>query len=256
MWKYFGTFVNALTVLMGSSIGLMLRKRNSGAGGKESIREPLPETMMCCLGLCTIFAAASGLLGVESGTQAIVVVASMVGGLLIGYWLRIDDRINGLGDRLVEKTGGAQGVSNPAAGFVTACMLFCIGSMTILGAFEGARSGAGGLDLNCHTTLLIKSLLDLVSSSCLAVTYGLSVMASVVFVILFQGGLTLLASFIQPFLMEINALPMVNCVGSLMLLCIAMNLLGLRKTKTADYLPAIFLPILICWILSLFGIRL
>lgn len=256
MWKYFGTFINALTVLVGSSIGLMLRKRNTGAGAKKTIREPLPETMMCCLGLCTIFAAASGLLGVETGTQAIVVVASMVGGLLIGYWLRIDDRINSLGDRLAEKTGGAQGISNPAAGFVTACMLFCIGSMTILGAFEGARNGAGGLDLNCHTTLLIKSLLDLVSSSCLAVTYGLSVMASVVFVILFQGGLTLLASFIQPFLLEINALPMVNCVGSLMLLCIAMNLLGLRKTKTADYLPAIFLPILICWILSLFGIRL
>ena len=256
MWKYFGTFINALTVFAGSSIGLMLRKRNTGAGAKKTIREPLPETMMCCLGLCTIFAAASGLLGVESGTQAIVVVASMVGGLLIGYWLRIDDRINSLGDRLAEKTGDAQGVSNPAAGFVTACMLFCIGSMTILGAFEGARNGAGGLDLNCHTTLLIKSLLDLVSSSCLAVTYGLSVMASVVFVVLFQGGLTLLASFIQPFLLEINALPMVNCVGSLMLLCIAMNLLGLRKTKTADYLPAIFLPILICWILSLFGIRL
>lgn len=256
LWKYFGTFVNALTVLAGSSIGLMLRRRSAQAGIRKTDREPLPDAMMGCLGLCTIFAAASGLLGVESGAQAIVVVASMVVGLLIGYWLRIDDRINGLGDRLVKKTGGAGDVSNPAAGFVTACMLFCIGSMTILGAFEGARNGAGGLDLNCHTTLLIKSLLDLVSSSCLAVTYGVSVMASVAFVVVFQGGLTLLASFIQPFLMEINALPMVNCVGSLMLLCIAMNLLGLRKTKTADFLPAIFLPILICWVLGLFGIRL
>ena len=118
LWKYFGTFVNALTVLLGSSIGLMLRRRSASPSEKQNAREPLPDAMMCCLGLCTIFAAASGLLGVESGTQAIVVVASMVVGLLIGYWLRIDDRINGLGDRLVKKTGGAGDVSNPAAGFV------------------------------------------------------------------------------------------------------------------------------------------
>ena len=254
MWKYFGTFVNALTVIGGSCIGLCLRRRGSGAQ-RGSGRDPLPDTMMSCLGLCTIFAAASGLLGVESGVQAIIVVASMVLGLLLGYWLRLDDRINALGDRLVKKTGGAQNVSNPAAGFVTACLLFCIGSMTILGAFEGAMNGAGGLDLNCHTTLLIKSLLDFVSSTCLSVTYGVSVMASAAFVILFQGGLTLLASFIQPFLAEINALPMVNCVGSLILLAIAMNLLGVKKTKTADYLPAIFLPILICCALALLGLR-
>lgn len=255
MWKYFGTFVNAITVICGSCIGLYLRRRGGSGEGKTSVREPLPDTMMACLGLCTIFAAASGLLSPESGVQAIIVVASMVMGLLIGYALRLDDRINSLGDQLVKKTGGAEGVSNPAAGFVTACMLFCIGSMTILGSFEGARNGAGGLDLNCHTTLLIKSLLDFVSSACLSVTYGVSVMVSAAFVLVFQGGLTLLASFIQPFLEAINALPMVNCVGSLVLLTIAMNLMGLRKTKTADFLPAIFLPILICWVLGLFGIR-
>ena len=250
MWKYFGTFVNVLTVLMGSSLGLVLRRRGSG---KKSVREPLPDTMMACLGLCTIFAAASGLIGVESGAQAIVVVASMVAGLLIGYLLRIDDHINAFGEKLSASAGGND-AGNPAAGFVTACMLFCIGSMTILGSFEGAQNGLGGLDLNCHTTLMIKSLLDLVSSTCLAATYGASVMASAGFVLVFQGGLTLLASFIQPFLVRINVLPMMNCVGSLILLAIAMNLLGLRRTKTADYLPAIFLPILICWMLSLGGI--
>lgn len=255
MWKYFGTFVNVLTVLAGSGMGLMLRRRGAQKKCGENMRESLPDTMMACLGLCTVFAAASGLLGVESGVQAIIVVASMVLGLLIGYGLRIDDRINHMGDRLVKKTCGAQNAVNPAAGFVTACLLFCIGSMTILGSFEGARNAADALDLNCHTTLLIKSLLDLVSSTCLAATYGVSVMASAAFVLVFQGGLTLLASFIQPFLEQINALPMVNCVGSLILLAIAMNLLGLRKTKTADYLPAIFLPILICWLLSMFGLR-
>jgi len=254
MWKYFGTLVNALAVIIGSLIGVALKKRKP-ASEKKSKRAPLPATMMVCLGFCTIFAAASGLIGVESGTQAIVVVVSMVLGLLIGYILRIDDRINALGDHLVKNNGGAT-AANPAEGFVTACLLFCIGSMTILGSFEGAMNGPGKLDLNCHTTMLIKSLLDFTSSICLSVTFGASVMASAAFVLLFQGGLTLLASFIQPFLTRINALPMVNCVGSLILLCIAMNLIGVKKIKTADYLPAIFLPILICWIMNAFGVAL
>ena len=260
MWKYFGVICNVVTVLLGGGLGLMLRRRSGGKtderAGAFPPREKLPETMMVCLGFCTIFAAVSGLVGVENGVQALICVGSMVAGLLIGWLLRLDDRLNRLGDVVLEHMGGgAEGVSNPAEGFVTACLLFCIGSMTILGSFESARNGAGGLDLNCHTTLLIKSLLDFVSSTCLSVTYGASVLASAGFVVLFQGGLTLLASTIQPFLNQINALPMVNCVGSLILLCIAMNLMDIKKTKTADYLPAIFLPILICWGLGLLGIR-
>ena len=252
MWKLFGTLVNVFTVVLGGMIGLALRRRGKSAA-KANARAPLPETMMGCLGFCTIFAAMSGLIGVESGVQAIICVSSMVLGLLIGYALRLDDRINALGDRMVKHADG--NVANPAAGFVTACLLFCIGSMTILGSFESAMNPAGGLDLNCHTTLLIKSLLDFVSSACLSVTYGATVIASAGFVLAFQGGLTLLASAIQPFLVSINAMPMVNCVGSLILLAIALNLLGIRKTKTADYLPALFMPVLICWMLSLFGVQ-
>ena len=252
MWKYFGTFVNVITVVLGGVIGLTIRHGSTGTG-KPAARESLSQTMMFCLGLCTIFASASGLVGVQSGAQAIIVVASMVLGLLIGYALRIDDRVNALGDKMVRRFGG-NGEANPAAGFVTACMLFCIGSMTVLGAFEGAMNPPDALDLNCHTTLLIKSLLDFVSATCLAVTYGGSVIASAGFVLVAQGLLTLLASFIQPFWMELNALPMVNCAGSLILIAIALNLMNLKKTKTADYLPALLMPVLICWVLGAFGI--
>lgn len=80
-------------------------------------------------------------------------------------------------------------------------------------------------------------------------------MASAIFVFLFQGMLTLLASHIQPFLLSVNALPMVNCVGSLVLLALSINLMGLKKVKTADFLPAIFLPVLFCWLLKLAGIQ-
>ncbi len=263
MWKYFGVFCNVVTVLLGGALGLLLRRRSRKApavGKKEGgfpPRENLPDAMMVCLGFCTVFAAASGVIGVQSGTQALIVVASMAGGLLIGWTLRLDDQLNRLGDVVLEKLGGGdEGVGNPAEGFVTACLLFCIGSMTVLGSFESAANPAGELALECHTTLLIKSMLDFVSSTCLSVTFGASVMASAIFVLAFQGALVALAASIQPFLEATGALPVMSCAGSLVLLAIAMNLLGLKKIKTADYLPALFLPILICWALTAMGISL
>ena len=125
--------------------------------------------------------------------------------------------------------------------------------MTVLGSFESAANPAGHLALECHTTLLIKSMLDFCSSTCLAVTYGASVLASAAFVLVFQGALVALAASIQPFLERIGVMPVMNCVGSMILLAIALNLLGIKKLKTADYLPALFLPILICWVLTACG---
>ena len=259
MWKYFGVFFNVATVLAGSLLGLFLRSR-SRAGGVKSTqkrsalppREKLPEVMMVALAFCTVFAAASGLIGVENGIQALLSVGSLVIGLLIGWLLRIDDRLNQVGDKLLLKVSKeAEGQKNPAEGVVTATLLFCIGSMTVLGSFESAANPAGVLDLECHTTLMIKSMMDFVSSTCLAVTFGASITASAVCVLVIQGALVALASTIQPFLEQINAMPVINCVGSMILLAIAINLLGLKKIKTGDYLPALFVPILACWIYSL-----
>ena len=250
MWKYFGVFCNVATVILGSGLGLLLRRRNAGEKS-ASDREPLPSAMMVCLGFCTIFAAASGLIGVENGTQALIVVFSMAAGFLIGWALRIDDWLNHLGDSILSRLSADDtGRANPAEGVVTAVLLFCVGSMTFLGSFQSAANPAGSLDLDCHTTLLIKSMLDFVSSTCLTVTFGASVMASAVFVLVFQGLLVAVAAQLQPFLERIAVMPPLNCVGSLILLCIAVNLLGLRKIKTADYLPALLLPILACWILA------
>ena len=258
MWKYFGVICNVITVLLGSGLGLVLRARAGKPSPAASApakglppRESLPEVMMICLGFCTIFAAASGLLGVENGAQALISVASMVTGFLIGWALRIDDRLNRMGDRLLERFGAAEpGRKNPAEGVVTATLLFCIGSMTFLGSFESAANPAGYLDLNCHTTLLIKSMLDFVSATCLTVTFGASVMGAAAVVLVFQGLLVALAAQLQPFLVRIAAMPVINCVGSMILLAIALNLLGLKKIKTADYLPALFIPILVCWLIA------
>ena len=259
MWKYFGVIANVAMVLLGGGLGLLLRRGTGRAAptrtDKYPPREALPDAMMVCLGFCTVFAAASGIVGVRSGVQALICVASMAAGLLLGWLLRLDDRLNRLGDAVLARLGGgAEGASRPAEGFVTACLLFCIGSMTVLGSFESAANPAGRLALECHTTLLIKSLLDFVSSTCLAVTFGPSVLASALFVLVFQGMLVALAASIQPFLERVGAMAPMSCVGSLILLAIAMNLIGLKKIKTADYLPALFLPILLCWLLTGLGV--
>lgn len=253
MWKYFGVFCNTAAVLLGSCLGLVLKIRaKSTVKDKQDKqdkrpRESLPEVMMVCLGFCTVFAAASGLIGVENGVQALIVVFSMASGLLAGWAIRIDDHLNDLGDHILARFSKTEeGARNPAEGIVTAVLLFCIGSMTILGSFNSAANPAGELVLEYHTTLLIKSMLDFVSSTCLTVTFGAPVMASALFVLLFQGLLVALAAQIQPFLERFSVMPVLNCVGSLILLAIAVNLLGLKKIKTADYLPALVISILVC----------
>lgn len=247
MWKYFGTIANAILVVLGGAIGVVLAKhKKPNADGQGE----LSQAIMVCMGLCTLFASISGLTGVKSGIQAIVVVVSMAVGVLIGTLLHVADHINRLGDRLIKGDGKHQ---NPAAGMVMATLIFCIGSMAILGSFEGAMNPNDHLELSCHTTILIKSVMDFSIAICLAATYGGSVMLSAVPLFIYQGSLTLLASIIQPFLIRINALPVICCVGSLILILIALNLMNVKQTKTADFLPALALPIIICAAASALG---
>lgn len=250
MFQYFGVFINTLTVIAGSTLGLLIKK-HSGKNSDLDSENSLPARMMVCLGFCTVFAAAGGLVSLESKTDALITVVSTVLGLLTGIFLRIDDRLNSVGNKIISKLPGAKNEENPAVGFITACLIFCIGSMTILGAFESAANTGKSLIISCHITLLIKSMLDLVSSTCLASKYGFSVMLSSLFVLVFQGLLVFLAGIIRPFLETVGALSSMNAVGSIVLLIIACNLIGIKKIKTGDYIPGIFMPVLICVIFNL-----
>ena len=253
MFAYFGVLMNTLTVIVGSLLGLLIRKYSNKtvlADGEESLSSKL----MVCLGFCTVFASAGGLVSLETKTDALICVVSMVAGVLIGIFFKLDDRLNSLGNIIISKLPTKHDTKeNPAVGFVTACLIFCIGSMTVLGSFESASNTQNYLVLSCHITLLIKSLLDLVSSTCLSTKYGFSVMLSAIFVLIFQGLLVFLASIIRPFLEVSGALGPMNTVGSIILLIIACNLTGIKKIKTGDYIPAIFMPILICSIINLIG---
>ena len=228
-----GVFVNTATVVVGSLAGLLFRK---------GIPSRVSSAVMIGLGLCTVYIGVDGALG---GENVLIVIASMVLGAIVGTLLDIDGAINRLGKWVEQrfKRGDSDRVS-VAEGFVTASLLFCVGAMTINGAIE---SGIKGDD----TIYFTKATLDLFSSMMLSAGLGIGVMCSAVFVLVFQGLLVLLAGLIAPVLTPFAVAEM-TCTGSLILIAIGTNLMGISKIKVADYLPAILFAPIICMILKLF----
>ena len=127
---------------------------------------------------------------------------------------------------------------------MTASLLFCVGAMTVNGAIEAGVKGV-------NTLFFTKALMDLFSSMMLASGLGLGVMLSAVFVLVFQGLLVLLAGWVAPALTP-QAIAEMTAAGSLIMVGLGLNLLGVTKIKVADYLPAIVIAPVICWVVSLF----
>ena len=225
--------VNTVAVLVGSMIGILFRNR---------LKESLRESIMKALGLCTL------LIGVQSavGTQELLcVILCMVLGTLLGELLRIDEGIEHAGDAIKAKLfrgkrdgAPASGLESFTDGFVSACILFCIGSMTIVGSLEaGIR--------NNNSILYAKSMLDFVSSMAFGAAMGYGVTCSAAFVLVFQGLLVLLSRWVGSALSDAVVTEM-SAVGGVILMGMALNMLGCtrERIKVANMLPAIFLPIL------------
>jgi len=220
-----GTFVNTGTVLLGSFSGMLFNKL---------LPERVSKTVMSGLALCVIYLGIDGCL---SGENPLIAIISMVLGAIIGELLDLDGRLNRFGERLERrfKKGNSPSI---AEGFVTASLVFCVGSMTIVGSLRSGLSGD-------HTMLYAKSTLDLVSSFVFASTLGVGVMLSAFSVLIFQGAITLLAGLLAPLLSEVVIAEM-TCVGSILIIGIGLNMLGLTKLKIMNCLPAIFLPVILC----------
>ena len=228
-----GVLVNTGTVLVGSLLGLLFRK---------GIPQRVSGAVMIGLGLCTVYIGVSGAL---EGENVLIVIAAIVLGSIVGTLLDIDGAINRLGSWVEGKLKrGADERVSVAEGFVTASLLFCVGAMTINGAIE---SGVKGDD----TIYFTKATLDLFSSMMLSAGLGIGVMLSAVFVLVFQGLLVLLAGVIAPALTPFAVAEM-TCAGSLIMIAIGTNLMGVSKIKVADYLPAILFAPIICAIVGLF----
>jgi len=219
-------FVNMGTVLCGSLIGIFFRSR---------LKPGLQRSLMAALALCTFVIGLSSALGTE---DILCVIVCMALGAALGELLRIDDAIGRAGDALKARFARGEGSAGRfTEGFVSACILFCIGSMTIVGSLEA------GINRD-YSIIFAKSTLDFVSSMAMGAAMGIGVTFSVIFILFFQGGLTLLAAWVGPALSAAVVNEMSAVGGTILIgLAITMLELGKERIRVSNMLPAIFLPI-------------
>jgi uncharacterized protein len=224
-----GTIVNAIAIILGSLLGLLFR---------SGIPDRFKTTIMQGLSLVVI------LIGIKTALVAdalLVVIVSLAIGSVIGELLRIEDHLEDLGRRLEKRFSNRQ--DSVARGFVTASLMFCVGSMAIVGSLESGLTGN-------HQTLFAKSTLDGIASIIFASTMGIGVLFSAIPVLLYQGFITLTATFIKPLLIP-SVIAEMSATGGLLITAIGLNLLGLMRIRIGNMLPAIFLPLLYYFIKTL-----
>ena len=222
-----GTLVNVAAVLVGALIGLLLHK---------GLPERIAAAMMTGVGLCVLYIGVDGCL---AGENMLVAVFSIVIGAVIGELLNIDGAVKRLGDA-VEKRFQKEGGKGPslAQGFVSASLLFCVGTMAIVGPLQSGLTGN-------HETQFVKAVLDAISAVVFTATLGAGVFFSAASVLIYQGAITLLAHAVEPYLTTTVVAEM-TCVGSLLIVGLALNLLNITKIKVANFLPAVVLPCVLC----------
>lgn len=237
-WALWGTIVNTVAVLFGALLGLGIRaftsKRWLSEGTQAPVRSNVADTIQKGLGLCVVLIGISGALGVK---YMLVTILSVALGALVGELLDLDGLLNRFGAFVERKLGGKQ-KGTFAEGFVSATLLFCVGAMTVTGALESAL-------MHTHDTYYAKGLIDMVCAVTFATALGAGVVLSAAGVFVVQGTLVLIA------VLAGNAIPAIVtgemiAVGSLLVVAIGTNLLGVTKIKVMNLVPAMFFPIALC----------
>ena len=238
-----GTIINVITVAAGSSAGLLL---------KDRLPQSMTKMVFTALGLFTIFMGIS--MGLES-SQPLVLVLSLIIGSMIGQAGQLDERSIKLVEAIRSRSLSANAEAAMqeqhtearrfAEGLMTAFVLFCIGSMTVLGCMQEGISGD-------REVILTKAFMDLFSSMALAAAFGRGVLFSVIPLFLYQAGLTLGAEWLKPILnMEMTA-ELYGC-GGVLLIGLGLNILELTKIKMLNMLPALLVAPILAWIVQQFG---
>ncbi len=231
-----GTLINTATIVVGGGLGLLLGSRLS---------DKLKNTVIAGLGIFTTVYGISLFLKTEN---SLIVLGSVLMGVLLGEWWRIEDGLNHLGVWLESKFARAEGGAGQKdfiKGFVTASLVFCIGPMAIVGSIEDGLTGN-------FNTLAVKAILDGFAAMAFASSLGVGVLFSTVMVLFYQGGITLLAGQVQ----HIATATMMNeltATGGVILVALAISsLLEIKKIRTGSFLPALLIAPLIVWVIGLF----
>lgn len=224
-----GTIVNVAAVIAGSSIGLLLKTR---------LPEKITAIVFQGIGLVTLFFGVAMALRSQNW---VILILSVVSGAIVGQMLNLDERMNRAGETLKKSLK----ITNKrfTEGLVTAFLLFCMGSLTVLGALEE------GMNQNPEL-LLAKSVMDGFSSIALAAAMGIGVMFSVIPLLIYQGGITLFAGSLQnvlsePLIMEITA------AGGIILLGMGINILEIKKIQVLNLLPALLMAVVFYYLVNL-----
>jgi hypothetical protein len=227
-----GTWINIFTVLIGTSVGLVLQDRLS---------LQMQQIITQGIGLITIWIGitmANSMTKVQVGQidGAILGLIALVLGGISGEWLKIESRLTAIGDWLKKRF---QGKGLFTEGFVASSLLFCVGLMTLIGCLNNGLIGD-------NTLLILKATMDGIVSIALANIYGIGVGFSIIFLLVYQGGLSLTAGFFANILPNPANDPhvfLITGVGGLMIIAIGLNLLKVTQIKVASFLPSILVAL-------------
>ncbi len=226
-----GVIVNMIAAVVGGTLGTLFKK---------GIPEKITNAIMIAVGLCVVYIGIDGAL---KGENTLVLIISMLVGTAIGSLIDIDDKINRLAKWVENKFNKGKQKVSIAEGFVTATLLFCVGSMTVVGSLNAGLLGDNQM-------LYTKSLLDLISGTMIAASCGIGVVFSAIPILVFQGGIVLLAELLSGVLTT-SAINEMTCVGSVIIIALGFNLVGISKFKVANFMPAIVLAPLVCMLFDL-----
>ncbi len=222
-----GAWVNFIAVILGSVVGAFLKK---------GMPERISGAMTTAVAMVVLYIGVDGML---SGENTLVLVLSVIAGGLIGTLLDLDGKMHILGQKVEQRVSAKGQKGSVAEGFVSASLLFCVGAMAIVGPLQSGLSGN-------HEMQFTKAILDFISAIIFASTLGgIGVGLSAISVLVLQGSITLLAQVVAPYLTDYTIAEM-TCAGSVLILVLGLNLLGVTKVKLMNYVPAIFVPVILC----------
>jgi uncharacterized membrane protein YqgA involved in biofilm formation len=217
-----GTIANALAIIAGGVIGLLF---------KNAIPEKISQTLLKVTGLAVIAIGINLMLAGENFTLLII---SLVVGTVIGEAIDIEGKLDKFGAFIESKMKNRGG--NVALGFVTCTLVYCVGSMAIVGSIQSGLTGN-------HEILFSKAVLDGITAVTFAATMGAGVVLSGISVLFYQGIITMLASFMQSLLSPVVVSEM-TAIGGVIIMGIGLNFIIANRMKVGNFLPSIFIPII------------
>ena len=238
-----GTIINSILVLAGGAAGLLVKK---------ILPARLKDSAMQAIALVVMFIGIGGAVsacltfqdGVFGTKDTLVMILSMVFGTILGELIDIERHLDRLGNFCRRKLTKENGASTFAEGVVTVTLLFCVGAMAVVGALDNGIRGN-------YDVLLAKSVIDCIAALILASTLGAGVLLAAVPVFLYQGAISMLGVYIEPYLTD-AVISQMTFTGSILIFGIGIKMLGIVRLRLGNMLPAVFMPVLFDLILRLF----